>query len=47
MKNMTAKTELPLLKFFEEHGITLKDLVDTALEFYVPHPGVENQRKSH
>jgi alpha-ribazole phosphatase CobZ len=46
MKSMTPKTDLPLLKFFEEHGITLKDLIDTALEFYVPHPGVENKEKA-
>ncbi len=35
-----------LLKYLEEHGITLKDLIDTALEFYVPHPGVETKKKA-
>ena len=46
MTNMNDKTDPPLLKFFEKHGITLKDLVDTALEFYVPHPGVETRKKA-
>jgi len=36
----------PLLKFLEKNGITLQDLIDTALEFYVPHPGVETKEKA-
>jgi len=32
-----------LLEYFEAKGITLKDLIDTALEFFVPHPGVETK----
>lgn len=36
----------PLLEFLEKKGITLKDLVDTALEFFVPHPGVETEEKA-
>jgi alpha-ribazole phosphatase CobZ len=44
--NMTPKTQPPLLKYLEDHGITLKDLIDTALEFYVPHPGVETKEKA-
>ncbi|MCW4019034.1 MAG: alpha-ribazole phosphatase CobZ [Candidatus Bathyarchaeota archaeon] len=36
----------PLLKFLEEKGVTLQDLLDTALEFYVPHPGVETKEKA-
>jgi alpha-ribazole phosphatase CobZ len=43
---MNPTIEPPLLKFLQEHGITLKDLIDTALEFYVPHPGVETQEKA-
>jgi alpha-ribazole phosphatase CobZ len=43
---MNAEIEPPLLKFLEKKGITLKDLVDTALEFYVPHPGVETKEKA-
>jgi len=43
---MNPKPQPALLKFFEEKGITLKDLIDTALEFYVPHPGVETEEKA-
>jgi alpha-ribazole phosphatase CobZ len=34
------------LKYLEERGITLKDLIDTALELFVPHPGVETREKA-
>lgn len=37
---------LPLLKYLEDRGITLKDMVDTALELFVPHPGVETREKA-
>ena len=37
---------LPLLKYLERHGITLEDMVDTALELFVPHPGVETREKA-
>ena len=40
------KSAPPLLKYLEKRGITLKDLIDTALEFYVPHPGVETKQKA-
>ena len=43
---MTPKTTPPLLTYLESHGITLKDLIETALEFYVPHPGVETKEKA-
>ncbi len=43
---MNSSTQPPLLKFLEKKGISLKDLVDTALEFYVPHPGVETKDKA-
>jgi alpha-ribazole phosphatase CobZ len=43
---MKVQAELPLLRFLEKKGITLMDLVDTALEFYVPHPGVETKEKA-
>jgi len=36
----------PLLKYLEQKGITLNDLVDTALELFVPHPGVETAEKA-
>ena len=35
-----------LLEFLETKGISLKDLIDTALEFFVPHPGVETKEKA-
>ncbi|NLE03414.1 MAG: alpha-ribazole phosphatase CobZ [Crenarchaeota archaeon] len=43
---MNQKTVPPLLKFFEKHNIYLEDLINTALEFYVPHPGVETKEKA-
>ncbi len=41
------KTENPaLLTYLEQKGITLKDLIDTALELFVPHPGIETAEKA-
>jgi alpha-ribazole phosphatase CobZ len=37
---------LPLLKYLEDRGITLKDMIDAALELFVPHPGVETKEKA-
>jgi len=42
----TKPDTLTLLKYLEEKGITLKDLIDTALEMFVPHPGVETREKA-
>lgn len=42
---MTLKKP-PLLEYLEQKGITLKDLIDTALELFVPHPGVETAEKA-
>ena len=36
----------PLLKYLEEKGVALNDLVETALELFVPHPGVETREKA-
>jgi len=36
----------PLMVYLEKKGITLKDLVDTALEMFSPHPGVETREKA-
>ena len=33
----------PLLTYLEKKGITLNDLVETALELFVPHPGLETE----
>jgi len=38
--------DLPLLKYLEAQGVTLKALMDTALELFVPHPGVETREKA-
>jgi len=37
---------LSLLNYLEAKGITLDDLVATALELFVPHPGVETKEKA-
>ena len=34
------------MRYLEQRGVMLKDLVDTALELFVPHPGVENKEKA-
>jgi alpha-ribazole phosphatase CobZ len=39
-------SNLPLLKYLEAHGVTLKDLLDTALELFIPHPGIETREKA-
>jgi alpha-ribazole phosphatase CobZ len=46
LMHMAPKKSPPLLTYLEEKGITLKDMIDTALEFYVPHPGVETKEKA-
>ncbi|MBC7129824.1 alpha-ribazole phosphatase CobZ [Candidatus Bathyarchaeota archaeon] len=43
---MTAENKPPLLEYLKKHGITLEDLVNTALELFVPHPGVETKEKA-
>jgi alpha-ribazole phosphatase CobZ len=42
---MTNKTPA-LLEFLEQKGILLQNLIDCAIEMYVPHPGVETQEKA-
>ncbi len=39
-------SEPALLGFLVKKGISLVDLVDTGLEFFVPHPGVESRAKA-
>jgi alpha-ribazole phosphatase CobZ len=36
----------PLLGYLEQKGIALKDLIETALELFVPHPGVETEKEA-
>jgi hypothetical protein len=35
-----------LLEYLERKGITLEDLISTALELFVPHPGVEDKESA-
>lgn len=42
---MSDKTP-PLLEYLESKGISLKSLVHTALELFVPHPGLETEEKA-
>ncbi len=37
---------ITLREYLEDQGVTLQDLVDTALELFVPHPGVEDREKA-
>jgi alpha-ribazole phosphatase CobZ len=37
---------ITLRKYLEDHGVTLQNLIDTALELFVPHPGVEDKEKA-
>jgi alpha-ribazole phosphatase CobZ len=43
--NMNPKNP-PLVEYLEQKGITLKDLINTALELFVPHPGVETEEEA-
>ena len=45
-KLVTSDVELTLLDYLETKGIKLDDLVATALELFVPHPGVETREKA-
>jgi alpha-ribazole phosphatase CobZ len=44
--NIMTKQTPPLLTYLESKGITLQNLIDSALEMYVPHPGVETLEKA-
>jgi alpha-ribazole phosphatase CobZ len=35
-----------MLKWLEQRNITMQDLIDAALEMYVPHPGIETPQKA-
>jgi alpha-ribazole phosphatase CobZ len=43
---MLDDQQMTLLKYLEAKGITLDDLITTALEFFVPHPGVDSREKA-
>jgi alpha-ribazole phosphatase CobZ len=36
----------PLLRYLEERGIPLEDMVKTAVEMFVPHPNVETKEEA-
>ena len=36
----------PLLTYLEDKGVSLQSLIDSALEMFVPHPGIETQQKA-
>jgi alpha-ribazole phosphatase CobZ len=42
MSNQTP----PMLIYLEQRGISLQSLIDSALEMYVPHPGIETPQKA-
>lgn len=35
-----------IVKILEEEGVSIEDIVDSALELYVPHPGIETREKA-
>jgi hypothetical protein len=37
---------ITLREYLEDQGVTLQDLIDTALKLFVPHPGVEDREKA-
>ena len=43
---MVDNANVPMLKWLEQHGITMQNLIDAALEMYVPHPGIETPQKA-
>jgi alpha-ribazole phosphatase CobZ len=47
VKNLEISFDnLPLLKYLEDHGVTLQDLIDTAMEIYIPHPPIETKEQA-
>jgi alpha-ribazole phosphatase CobZ len=36
----------PLLEYLEKKDVSLRSLIQSALEMYVPHPGVETEEKA-
>jgi len=43
---MKPAPNIPLLKYLEKQGVKLSALINTALELYVPHPGVETKEEA-
>ena len=45
-ENVEEKATFDILDVLAEEGISIQDLTDTALEMYVPHPGLETREKA-
>jgi len=43
---MVDNDDVPMLRWLEQRDITMQDLIDAALEMYVPHPGIETPQKA-
>lgn len=46
VSDTTDDQNLPLLEYLEGLGIQFNQLIDSAMELFVPHPGVENRQKA-
>ena len=42
----TGVQNLPLLAYLERYSVHFNELVDSAMELFVPHPGVETREKA-
>lgn len=45
-ENVEENATFDILDVLAEEGISIQDLTDTALEMYVPHPGLETREKA-
>jgi len=45
-EKVEGKATVDILDVLAEEGISIQDLADTALEMYVPHPGLETREKA-
>ena len=45
-KELEGDVPLDIRDILAEEGITVQMLIDTALELYVPHPGIETREKA-
>ena len=45
-EQIEEKATIDILDVLAEEGISVQDLADTALEMYVPHPGLETREKA-
>ncbi len=45
-KELEGDVTVDIRDILKEEGITVKMLIDTALELYVPHPGIETREKA-